>query len=135
MKVVKQHPNYTEQARVAIKWLSCEELVELWELSLEDQKCLLGNVSEIQLSKWTNDAILERPIYLNEEKMERLSILLKIYKQLKMIAPSGRIKEGVRCFCKPNNNKLFSGVSPKEFIIKNGNLESFYIVLRYLQQN
>ena len=135
MNVGKQNPIGTEHARAAIKWLSGDELIDLWELSTEDQTDLLGNVSEVQLVKWTNEAKLGRPIYLNDEKTERLSMLLSIYKQLKTIAPRGRIKEGVSCFCKPNSNKLFSGLSPKEFIIKNGNLESFYIVLRYLQQN
>jgi len=134
MNAVKQIPIGTEHARAVIKWLSGDELVDLWELSLEDQKHLLGDVSDVQLAKWTNEAKLGRPIYLNDEIMERLSMLLSIYKQLKIIAPSGRIKEAVSCFCRPNGNKIFLGLSPKEFIIKKGNLEAFYIVLNYLKQ-
>ncbi len=134
MNSVKHKPIGTEHARAAIRWLSTDELIDLWELSIEDQVSLLGKISEVQLAKWTNEAKLGRPIYLNDEITERLSILLSIYKQLKIIAPSGKMKEGIRCFCKPNSNKVFSGLSPKEFIINNGNLESFRIVLEYLNQ-
>lgn len=123
----------TQHAKAAINWLISMKSAEEWDLSLSEQAKLLGGVSERQLLKWIADSNADRNIYLNSEIMERLSVLLSIYKQLKEIAPVGRVDDTVKSFCKPNPNKLFDNLSLKDFILKDGRLESMFTVRTYLK--
>ena len=120
-------------ARAAMAWF-----VEIgqneWDLSVEEQCTLLGGIPPRSYHKWKKEALEGKPVELPHDMMERLSLLLGIYKGLKLISPAGRENFAVGWFIEPNNDPIFGGKSFKEFTIERGTIESLYTVRQYLDK-
>lgn len=105
---------------------------EEWGLSIEEQVELLGGVKKRTFQEWKKKALEGEPVEISRDTMERLSLLLGIYKALKLIAPADRMDAAKQWFNTANSNTLFGGTSPKELLMTVGTMESLYAVRRYL---
>jgi hypothetical protein len=122
-------PNH---ARAALKWFDTMRQKDEWDLTIDEQTELLGGVKRRTFQEWKKRALNGEPVELSRDTLERLSLLLGIYKALKVIAPDSRMDVAKKWFNQPNTNPLFSGKSPKEFLLSIGTMESLYKVRRYL---
>lgn len=121
-----------EHASAALRWFDTMRRDDEWGLSLDEQIQLLGGVKKRTFQEWKKKALADEPVELSRDTMERFSLLLGIYKAFKIIAPSDRMEIGKQWFNTPNQNPLFAGLSPKEFLITIGTVEALYAVRRYL---
>lgn len=121
-----------EHVRAVLKWFDTMRQKDEWNLTIDEQIELLGGVKKRTFQEWKKKAIQGKPVELSRDTMERLSLLLGIYKALKIIAPDARMDVAKKWFNQPNTNILFSGKSPKEFLLSVGTMESLYKVRRYL---
>ncbi len=119
-------------ASAALRWFDTMRRDEEWGLSLDEQIQLLGGIKKRTFQEWKKKALADEPVELSRDTMERFSLLLGIYKALKIVAPSDRMDIGKQWFNTPNQNSLFAGLSPKEFLITIGTVEALYAVRRYL---
>lgn len=123
----------SNHARAALAWFAKVGPNE-WDLSIEEQCVLLGSIKPRSYHKWKKAALEGKPVELSHDMMERLSLLLGIYKGLKIISPAGRENLAGDWFIGPNNNPAFGGKSFKEFTIERGTIDSLYTVRRYLDR-
>lgn len=119
-------------AGAALRWFETMRSADEWNLSVEEQAELLGGVKVRTLHSWKSRALASEEVELSRDTMERLSLLLGIYKGLKIIAPANRPDIGKRWFNTPNAAVPFNGQSPKQYIIDIGTMEGLYAVRRYL---
>jgi len=125
---------YTENhARAAMAWFT-EIGQNEWDLSIEEQCTLLGGIPPRSYHKWKKDALEGKPVELPHDTMERLSLLLGIYKGLKLISPAGRENFAADWFIEPNNDPTFGGKSFKEFTIERGTIGALYTVRQYIDR-
>lgn len=122
-------PNH---ARAALVWFDTMRQENEWDLTIDDQIELLGGVKKRTFQDWKRKALGGETVELQRDTLERLSLLLGIYKALKLIAPANRMDVAKIWFNTPNSHPLFSGLSPKDFMIRMGTMESLYAVRRYL---
>lgn len=106
-----------EHASAALRWLESMREEDEWGLTSDEQIQLLGGVKKRTYQEWKKKALTNGPVELNRDIMERFSLFLGIYKDLKVIAPAGQPSVGVRWFNTPNSNPLFGGLSPKALLL------------------
>lgn len=99
------------------------KLLESWDLSDEEARALLGEVSRTTLHNWKTHP----PKALARDTLERISYMLGIYKGLQILLPQktradGWIKEP---------NKAFCGQTPLERML-GGNISDLLEVRRYI---
>src|SRR5271165_1418220 len=76
---------------------------DMWDLSIEQQRTLLGNPSRSTYFKWRKDDDPPLP----SDTQERISYVLGIFKDLQILIPDQREADGwVKA---PNANPLFGG--------------------------
>jgi hypothetical protein len=98
-------------------------LADLWDLTPPEQLALLGT-KKATFYKWKKAA---HPV-LPQEKMERISYLLGIYKALQILLPIQAADTWVK---KPNKAPLFAGRSALAYMLQ-GRVADLYEVRRYL---
>ncbi len=121
-----------DHARAALVWFNTMRQENEWKLTIDEQIELLGGIKKRTFQEWKRRALDGEGIELQRDTLERLSLLLGIYKSLKIISPNNRTDVAKAWFNAPNTNPLFDGLSPKEFILKVGTIEALYMVRRYL---
>ncbi|WP_331346300.1 hypothetical protein [Cellvibrio sp. UBA7661] len=104
----------------------------MWNLTDSEVTTLLGlgNVEtymELQL-RATNKQLFSLP----NEVVERISLLLSIWKDLQLLAPCDRQDLACDFFSKPNSSPMFSGKSIKKYLLDINHIDAFYAVKRYL---
>lgn len=100
-------------------------IANAWELSVEQQKILLGISASSTYHKWKKDPAVK----LSKDTLERISYLLGIYKALQILLPNPNAAD--EWINKPNNAPLFSGQSALDRMLS-GNVSDLYVVRRYL---
>ena len=101
-------------------------LSEQWQLSVAEERTLLGAPPESTFYKWKAEKTAGR---LSHDTLERISYLLGIYKSVHILLPSPRAAdEWVR---KPNTAPLFNGQSALERMLA-GSVVDLADVRRYL---
>ncbi|MFL5332061.1 MAG: antitoxin Xre/MbcA/ParS toxin-binding domain-containing protein [Geminicoccaceae bacterium] len=99
-------------------------IMNKWNVRDEDARRLLGG-----MSNGTFYAMKKKPIQnLDEDKLRRISYLVGIFKALNIL--HGEMLAD-RWMTLPNKNRIFSGVSPVEYLIRGG-LPAFQTVRRLL---
>ena len=121
-----------KHAAAALRWFETMREPNEWALSVDDQCELLGGVPKRTLQSWKKKALEGDDVELSRDILERLSLLLGIYKAYKLIAPSSRQELATQWFNAPNQNPLFQGKSVKEYLITLGTMNALYSVRRYL---
>jgi len=119
-------------ASAALRWLETMRAPHEWGLTIDEQTELLGGIKVRTLHSWKSRALAGAEVELSRDTMERLSLLLGIYKGLKIIAPANRPDIGKRWFNTSNTAAPFNGQSPKQYILNIGTMDALYAVRRYL---
>lgn len=119
-------------AGAALRWLETLRNPDELSLTVDEQAELLGGVKVRTLHSWKSRALANEDVELSRDTLERLSLLLGIYKGLKIIAPANRPDIGKRWFNTSNAAMPFNGQSPKQYIIEIGTIDALYAVRRYL---
>lgn len=120
-------------AAAALRWFHSMRNSSAWGLRFHEQLILLGGIKRHTYQKWQRHASCNDPINVPPETLERLSVLLGIYRGLKMIAPNERPDLAYRWFNTPNKGEPFCGMSPKAYAIREGSLDALYSIRRYLE--
>jgi hypothetical protein len=118
-------------ARAALRWFDTMREPDEWGLTIEEQIELLGGVKRRTFQAWKSKALAGEEVELSRDLLERLSLLLGIYKGLKIIAPAGRPDVAKAWFSTANAGSPFYGRSPKAFLLEEGSMEALYAVRRY----
>ena len=101
-------------------------IAELWQLTVDEQLCLLGQPPRSTYFAWRRNPDQAR---LPRDTLERLSNLLGIYKSLQILLPDAAAADAwVR---QPNAAPLFAGRSALQQMLA-GNLSDLHGVRRYL---
>ena len=119
-------------ASAALRWFDTMRDANEWSLTIDDQTDLLGGVKLRTFHGWKSKALAGEDIELGRDTMERLSLLLGIYKAFKILAPANRPEVAKSWFTTSNIAKPFSGRSPKEFLLERKSIDALYTVRRYL---
>jgi len=100
-------------------------IAELWGLSVDEQKTLLGVPSSSTYYKWKKDS----QVVLSPDTLERISYILGIYKALQILLPDAQAAD--TWIRHPNTVPLFAGKSALERMLS-GNVSDLYVVRQYL---
>ena len=100
-------------------------IADMWGLSAEQQRVLLGNPSRSTYFKWRKD---EDPP-LPPDTQERISYILGIFKDLQILLPDAR--EADTWIKAANSNPLFGGKSALDRMLS-GKVADLYTVRQYL---
>jgi hypothetical protein len=100
-------------------------LSDIWHLSLDQRRVLLGDISSRTYCNWRNGKVG----ILSRDQLERVSLALGIHKGLKVLfADEG---SATRWFTSPNRDLPFAGCSPLERMLL-GSIDDLYAVRRYI---
>lgn len=100
-------------------------LAELWRLSVDQRRTLLGDISRPTYHNWRSGKVGT----LTRDQIERISLLLGIHKGLRLLfADEG---SAGRWFMSPNRDTAFGGRSPLERML-GGSIDDLYAVRRYI---
>jgi hypothetical protein len=100
-------------------------IADMWGLTIEQQRTLLGNPSRSTYFKWRRESDPPLPA----DTQERISYILGIFKDLQILIPDERQADAwVKA---PNSNPLFGGKSALERMLS-GKVADLYIVRQYL---
>jgi hypothetical protein len=103
------------------------KISEEWVLTTQQQMKLLGMTSESTFYEYKKDPERAR---IDQDKLERLSFILGIYKDLKVLFGK---EESARTWIKKNNSaEPFRGRTALEFLTAQGSMIDLYTVRRYL---
>ncbi len=101
-------------------------LTQHWQLSVAEERTLLGTPAESTFYKWKAEKSASR---LSRDTLERISYLLGIYKDLNILLPSPRAAD--EWLHKPNAAPLFNGQSALQRMLA-GSIVDLADVRRYL---
>jgi hypothetical protein len=100
-------------------------VAELWGLSAEQQRRLLGSPARSTYFRWKKEGADQ----LSRDTLERISYLLGIYKALQVLLPDAAAADAwVR---RPNEAALFGGGTALDRMLT-GNVADLYLVRQYL---
>ncbi len=103
-----------------------ERIAELWQLTVDEQLCLLGQPPRSTFFAWRKQPEQAR---LPRDTLERLSNVLGIYKSLQILLPEPAAADAwVR---QPNTAPLMGGRSALQHMLA-GNMSDLHGVRRYL---
>jgi hypothetical protein len=98
---------------------------ELWGLSTEAQRTLLGGTPNSTFFNWKRS----QDVSLPKDTLERISYILGIYKALQILLPNQPAADG--WIKQPNTAALFGGRSALDRMLS-GNVVDLYVVRQYL---
>lgn len=96
-----------------------------WGLSIDQQRRLLGSPAASTFHNWKAGRIGT----LSYDQLERLSLVLGIYKALRLLFTDP--ETGRRWLTVPNTDRPFGGGSPLDRMLR-GSIDDLYAVRRYL---
>jgi len=100
-------------------------IAEAWELTVEEQRKLLGDPPRSTFFKWKSQAAGG----VGRDVLERISYVLGIYKNLQILLPDPAAADSwVR---RPNDAPLFHG-RPAIEVMTSGNVADLFLVRQYL---
>jgi hypothetical protein len=100
-------------------------IADLWGLSVEQQRTLLGNPSRSTYFKWRKEDDPPLP----PDTQERISYILGIFKDLQILIPDPKAADA--WIKAPNRNPLFGGRSALHRMLS-GKVADLYIVRQFL---
>lgn len=100
-------------------------IAQAWELSVEDERLLLGSPPRSTFFKWKS----ERTAKLSQDTLERISYILGIYKALHILLPTPAAADA--WVKKPNSAPVTSGRSALERM-RGGRVIDLADIRRYL---
>ncbi|MCW5589839.1 MAG: Y4oB family protein [Legionellales bacterium] len=116
--------NIHQKSKVALK--AFFGICEQWKLNTTQCKILLGNPPARTFSRWKQ---LGDNLTLSQDKLERISYILGIYKALRILLPN---EEAANSWIhKPNSAEIFNGQSALDKLLQ-GRVIDLADVRRYL---
>lgn len=112
----------------ALRWLDTQHSERQWALSAEEQRLLLGGVAVAQFNTWMASALRGDDIDLPEGVIERLGLLLSIYRSFKTIALAGH---EAAWFRRSYQHPLFGGRSTKQVLLDDPSMTNLRVVAHY----
>jgi hypothetical protein len=103
------------------------KIADKWALTTQEQMKLLGMTSE---STFYNYKQAPEGARIDQDKLERLSYVLGIYKDLRTLLPDEKSVD--TWIKKPNMSEPFGGRSALEYLTKQGRILDLYRVRQYL---
>jgi Protein of unknown function (DUF2384) len=100
-------------------------LSDLWRLPVAQRRALLGDISRPTYHNWRRG----KAGALSRDQLERISLLLGIYKGLKVLFADEA--SAARWFTSPNRDLPFGGQSPLDRALR-GSIDDLYSVRRYI---
>ncbi|WP_342642790.1 MbcA/ParS/Xre antitoxin family protein [Rhodoligotrophos ferricapiens] len=100
-------------------------LAQRWQLSVGERQILLGGIARQTYHNWQNGRIS----VLSRDQLERISLVLGIYKALKLVFAED--DGAMRWLKSPNHDVPFAGRSPLAHMLRGG-MDDLYAVRRYL---
>lgn len=100
-------------------------IADRWGLNVDERARLLGGISSATYHNWRS----RNALTLNHDQLERLSLILGIWKGLRLIFAN--IDDGIRWLKANNTDMPFSGHSPIDTMLR-GSIDDLYGVRRYL---
>ncbi len=104
-------------------------IAKLWDLSVDEQKALLGldSKSDSTYHKWKKSP---EEAQITKDKLERLSLLLGIYADLNTLLSNTESAD--KWIKRPNDALIFAGEKPIEKMTNPGTIGDLYQVRNYL---
>lgn len=112
-----------------IIWIERQSREDRWGLTESEVCTLLGGISQQQYLSYIASAHLEELSNLPDDVTNRLSLLLNIHKSLYLTAPQGM---GYQFFNRPNTGSFLNGLSVKQYLLRDGSLDSMLSICRWL---
>jgi antitoxin Xre/MbcA/ParS-like protein len=100
-------------------------LAELWRLTVDQRRALLGDISRPTYHNWQNGKVGT----LTRDQLERISLVLGIHKGLRLLFADEA--SAMRWFTSPNRDLPFGGQSPLDRTLR-GSIDDLYTVRRYI---
>lgn len=119
----------------SIQWIVKMGEHDRWNLTSEEIAALLGGIKVETYQDMRHRAASGLPITMTSDTVERLSLLLGIWKALQLLVPHERPDLALTWFNKPNSSPLLNGMSIKHYLLENNTLEGFYVVRDYLSSH
>lgn len=113
-----------------LRWLNAMAAEDKWNLSHAEKLTLLGNVSDVEFNSLQELDKTCELTKLAESALERLVILIGIERNLNALVSS---EHSYKAFKHKNSNSIFNGQSLKDFLLNSESVDSYYVVLRYLE--
>ncbi len=104
-------------------------IAEQWQLTETERRLILGLPSRSTFHGWIAKARRGDEITLSVDELLRISLILGIYKDLKIIFP--RDDEAARWLRSPNSGPVFGGQTPLA-LITSGTQDALLLLRRYL---
>lgn len=101
------------------------KLADLWQLSVEQRRALLGDISRQTYHNWQNGKVAT----LGRDQLERISLLLGTHKGLKLLFADDAA--GLRWLKSANDDVPFAGKAPLDRALL-GSINDLYVVRRYI---
>ena len=117
-------PSLTEMSAAGLR--AFFKIARDWDLSAEEQIVLLGSPGRSTFFKWKAEPQTAR---LGRDTLERLSLLLGIYKALQILLPQPAAADG--WIKRPNNAAPFGGRRALDRMLA-GNISDLVAVRQYL---
>jgi transcriptional regulator with XRE-family HTH domain len=121
-----------EHLTAGVQWISKMSSPDCWNLTDKEVARLLG-IEPATFSEIQRKARNGEPLLLTNDSLERLSLLLGIWKGLNLFAPHQRQDLAFEWFSKPTTNATFNNRSIKDFLLERADVESFCEVITYLR--
>lgn len=115
-----------------IKWISLMSDTDRWDLTDEQVANLLGEIDVKEYVKLREKAEQDQNLVVSTEMIERLSLLLGIWKNLQLLVPSSRPDLAYTWFKKPNTGSMLKGRSIKDYLLESKDINTFHAVKQYL---
>ncbi len=104
-------------------------IAQAWSLSVDQQRTLLGGVPTSTYHKWKASAMAKGAVTLSQDQLERISLVLGIYKALRLLLADEAGAE--RWLTAANTDLPFGGGSPLDRMLR-GSIDDLYVVRRYI---
>lgn len=121
-----------EHLASSIQWISEMSGPDRWDLKNEEVAILLGGIDIKIYEDMKYRAKNGQPLTLAMDTVERLSLLLGIWRSLQLIVPVNRQDLAYSWFSTANNSPLLMGKSIKDFLLDIKTVDAMYAVRRYL---
>lgn len=101
------------------------KLADLWQLSVDQRRVLLGDISRQTYHNWQNGKVAS----MSRDQLERVSLLLGLHKGLKLLFADDAAAQ--RWLKSANQDHPFAGKSPLERALC-GSINDLFVVRRYI---
>lgn len=115
-----------------VQWISKMSAPDRWNLSDDEVAFLLG-IETATFLELKCVALNGQPVALTNNTLERLSLLLGVWKGLNLFVPHDRQDLAFEWFSKPSKSATFNHKSIKDFLLESNTVESFHAVITYLR--